>query len=236
LITEEVALELQTRKKIYNYILKHPGLHKRKLSSKLKIPFSTLNYHLRYLEKCALIVINSEERYDRVYAAKNIGTMDKKLLNAMRQETPRNIILNIGLSYVSSQAEISRDLELSPTVISRHLKRLIDQGIVEIAPVENGATCTAHKQKMIIERSTKGREILYRLTRPASADMHTDVLVTRLLLRYKTGLPDDTIKSVLEFINNVDPKAKMPKKIKHNGDIDRFLKIFYETFPHPYHV
>jgi len=129
-----------------------------------------------------------------------------------------------------------RDLELSPTVISRHLKRLIDQGIVEIAPVENGSTCTAHKQKMVIERSTKGREILYRLTRPTSADMHTDVLVTKLLLRYKTGLPDDAVKSVLELINNVNLKTKMPKKIKHNEDIDQFIKIFYETFPHPYHA
>lgn len=60
-------LKSETRKQIYNFILKYRGLRLREVSRKLKIPMSTLNYHLRYLEKYGLIVINSEEIYERFY-------------------------------------------------------------------------------------------------------------------------------------------------------------------------
>ena len=44
-------IKLKTRKLIYNYISNHPGLYFRELSRELKIPKSTLDYHLTFLKK-----------------------------------------------------------------------------------------------------------------------------------------------------------------------------------------
>ena len=159
-------LNFGPRKEIFNFILDYPGLHLRELSRKLKIPISTLNYHLRNLEKSGLIKINKEKRYDRVYANEEIGNMAKKLINAIRQETSCKIVLFLSVSLIASQKDLSTELEISSTTIGKHLKRLVKMGIIEPAPIENGTTCTAHLDKTIIERSPEGREVLYRLTRP----------------------------------------------------------------------
>jgi len=69
---------LEKRRIIYNYILKNPGLHFRNISRKLKIPKSTIEYHLVYLKKQGLIVENQELGYLRYYASEKIGQKDKK--------------------------------------------------------------------------------------------------------------------------------------------------------------
>jgi len=156
-------LNLDTRRMIYNYVSEYPGLHIRELSRKTKIPRSTLNYHLRYLKKYGLIVINSEEGYERVYVKKDIGNMDKKLIHAMRQETPCKIVLYVALVLSASQKELSEELELSSTTVGKHIKRLVKMEIIEPAPFENGTICTSHVDKTIIECTPKGREVFYRI-------------------------------------------------------------------------
>ena len=234
---KETTLKPGTRKNIYDFILERPGLHIREISREIKIPFSTLIYHLRCLEKCGLISITSGKKYVRVYAAKNIGCLDKKMMNIMRQETPRNIILYIAISLTASQEELSRELGVSSTAIGRHLRRLAKLDIIEPAPVENGVTYSLHDDKITIERSPNGREIIYRLARQTNKDKHLDALVQKLLTQYKAGLVDDTVKSILEYCSLVNPKMKLPKKVKYNKNfIDQFMSNICETFPHPYHI
>ena len=74
-------LELETRQKIHNYILKNPGLCLNELSRKLNISKSTLNYHLNYLKKLGVIIGKSNGRYIRFYIASKVGNGDKKLIN-----------------------------------------------------------------------------------------------------------------------------------------------------------
>ena len=49
-------LNLENRRKIYNYIRDNPGLHLRELSRRLNIAYYNLDYHIRYL-KLSLIHI-----------------------------------------------------------------------------------------------------------------------------------------------------------------------------------
>ena len=90
---KEGIIKLKARKIIYNYILEHPGLHFRELSRELKIPKTTLNYHLLYLNKLELIKAKSNGRYNRYYAMKQVGKRDKELINLFRQEIPLKIVL-----------------------------------------------------------------------------------------------------------------------------------------------
>jgi hypothetical protein len=58
-----------------------------------------------------------------------------------------------------------------------------------------------------------------------------------LLTHYKAGLVDDNIKSVLEYCSMVNPKMKLPKKVKYDKNfIDHCMHNIYKTFPHPYHI
>lgn len=230
---EHQIIENKAQNQIYNYVLEYPGLHIRELSRKLEIPMSTLKYHLRNLEKQELIHIECEQKYSRIYDKKDIGNMKKKLINVLRQETSRNILLCIALRLNASRTELSKELELSTTAVSKHLKKLVKLGIIEPAPVENGTICTAHENKTIIERTPNGREIIYRLTRPAKTNKHTGKLLDELFTSYKAGLVDDTVKLVLEYVDLISPDRKRPK-VKKNYEF--YENQFWDMFPHPYHA
>ena len=206
------SLRHKTRKRIFNYIEKNPGLHIRELSRKMNIPMSTLDYHLRNLEKNGFIEINTRSRFGRIYATKNIGVMSKNLITALRQKTSRNIILYLYLQLNASQIELSKELDLSITTIAKHTKRLEKLGIIEPIPIENGKLHTAHKNKIIINRSPYGREVIYRLTRPSNTNIHTSTLLFNLLSRYKAGLVDETIEFALEYLDIVNPDRVLPKR------------------------
>jgi predicted transcriptional regulator len=106
LMKKRGVIKLKTRMLIYNYILKHPGLHFRELSRELKIPKSTLDYHLNFLKKLELIKVKSNNRYKRYYAMKQVDRRDKELINILRQEVPLKIVIHL---MVQGPGDIYKD-------------------------------------------------------------------------------------------------------------------------------
>jgi len=133
------VLKLERRRKIYNFILRHPGLHLSELSRKLNIPKTTMNYHLKYIEKQSLVTTKSEGRYTRYYVANKLNEIDKKILNLIRQGIPCEIIIYLFSNPDSSRMKISKHLNKHPTTISFHLNKLMDRDIIENFPVGNEA-------------------------------------------------------------------------------------------------
>lgn len=131
-------LKLEKRRKIYNYILKYPGVHLSELSKKLNIPKTTLFYHLNYLKKCELVLVKSADRFSRYYGVRKVGEKNKKIFVILRQEIPRKIMLYLILHKdFPSQVEISKHLRKHPTTISFHLDKLMDIGLVRPIPMGN---------------------------------------------------------------------------------------------------
>ncbi|HEY0087971.1 MAG TPA: winged helix-turn-helix transcriptional regulator, partial [Candidatus Lokiarchaeia archaeon] len=93
MITNENVLSLKTRGEIYNYILKHPGMHLREISRKKKISYSVLRHHLNFLEKLGLIITKSNQRFIRFYANQKVSKKDKEIINVIREEIPRSIVI-----------------------------------------------------------------------------------------------------------------------------------------------
>ena len=86
-------LELKTRRKIYNFISKNPGLHLSKIAELLKMRISLVEYHLLFLEKKKIVTLVKEFGYVRCYPCgrEEIGSADKKILSLIRQEIPLKI-------------------------------------------------------------------------------------------------------------------------------------------------
>jgi len=238
---KEYALVLGTRRQIFQFILKYPGLHFRELSRKLKIPKTTLSYHLKYLEKRGFINVKSEGRYTRLYAKNKVGSLDKKIIHILRQETPRNIILHLVWTICASQTELSKELEKTHKTIEFHLKRLINAGVVEPAPLGDGVIYTGLKTSNVIERTPVGNEVIYRLARTKNPDVDIRVLVGDLFILYGKGLVNDnTTRLILDGIRIMYPDITQHKKKLANSTneatLNRFEKRIYDIFPHPYHA
>jgi len=218
-------LDLETRRRIYNYILDNPGVHFRDISKKLKINLYNLRYHLHFLQKYNMLCVKNENGYLRFFIAQTVGNGDKKLLAFLRQKTTRDILLSLQWCIGLTLSELSQFLEKSPSTINFHLNRLIENHIVVTAPVINGVIYRRNS-KDIIDRKLIGREVVYLLKDPAE--------IYRMFTTYKKSILDEITIKIFEEIYPSPPFFR--RYIPLNHSMDRFINQFFEIFPHPYHI
>jgi predicted transcriptional regulator len=224
-------LKLETRKKIYNIILKHPGLHLRELSRKTDISFGGLRHHLKYLKKNGYLTIKVDRRYTRYYAVKEVGKKDKELMNLMRQDIPRKIIMLLlcegppELYGKFSKEEIS-DPSLRTFVHSK--KELANLTKYWRKPYDldfninkKRQTIDFHLKKLIeadlVEKVKEGRETKYQLK--------DRFRVWLFLAKYKDALSDNLVDNMVSWSFDVIERK-----------VDAVSNVIWEIFPHPYHA
>jgi len=219
------VLDFNTRRKIYEAIFDNPGIHLRRLSRNINIPLTTLNYHLKVLKKNDLIIEDFYNKQTRFFISNNIGVKERKVINLLRHETPRNIILMLFHSLCLSNSEISEALEKHPNTIYFHLKKLLEFDVIEPAPeVDEGYVFILGKESKILKRKHVCNEVVYRLK-----DMQNYFKIVYL---YENCLITDIpSKSVFSYIKSCNPKA-MPKKINSdNNALDSLIDLFNSYFP-----
>lgn len=121
---------IDLRRKIYQLVLKNPGLHENKIADIIKISNQLADYHLSYLEREGLIVSAKEEGYKRYYVKGEIGSIDRKKLSLLRQEIPLKIVLLLLKHKKLAHKEILSYLDLAASTLSYHLKKLLKHDII----------------------------------------------------------------------------------------------------------
>ena len=242
MISNQNIMNLEPRQKIYNHIKKYPGLHLREISRQMKIPKTTLDHHLKYLNKQDLITIKKERRYKRYYVANKLGIKEKEILNLLRQEVPRNILFYLTFYVVCSEIELSKALDKHPATIDFHLKKLKKLGIVNRG--WKGKTKIAMEEPIGVRRDKDPNENMYYI----DGDEYRYIILS-MLMRCKNSLTGDQdfVKEILNFTHEITNVNKSKKRLSlkkgllnriNNPDsaIDVFLEKGYDIFPHPYHA
>jgi len=157
--TKEEALELEARRRIYEYILATPGTHLRGVHRAVRLPFGQVLYHLNYLEKLDLVVVKKDGKFSRYFVKNLIGRREKDVISVLRHEVPRTISVLLLFYKELSHKQILEHVEVSPSTLSFHLAKMVDAEVVT--------------------REQRGRESIYRL-----AD---ELLVTKTLIRHRAS-------------------------------------------------
>jgi len=126
------ALELNTRRKIYDLVTKNPGLHLSRIAELLNMRISLAEYHLIYLEKNQVVIAVRELGYTRYYIKGEVGTENKRILALLRQEIPLKIVLFLLNNANSQHKNILKNIDVAPSTLSYHLKKLMKNGIVAV--------------------------------------------------------------------------------------------------------
>jgi len=118
-------LELETRRKIYKFIEKNPGLHLREISRCTNIAKSTLTYHINHLKKIELLTETNNGQYKLYYISEKVGREEKELIKILRNKVFRRIYLYMNYYMVFSQEEIQKEFNISKTAVCNHITKLL---------------------------------------------------------------------------------------------------------------
>ena len=216
------SLDLKRRREIYEFIAQNSGLHMRDISRKMNIPFTSLKYHLQYLEKKGLIISRVDGKYSRYFISLDIGEKEKKILNCFRKRTMLHILLWFFIAAQCSQKDLSRFLEKHPATIGFHLRKMMHAGIIEQVPIDKG---TIRKETLpsIIKRPQVSSEKIYVLKDPW--------MTYDLLIKHKEHLDDKTIVAgIIEFVEFYISDG-IPNQIQNRNDtLDSILSTLYGYF------
>ena len=127
---EKKILELDTRRGVYEAVQKFAGCHFREIERRSGLSTGMVKYHLSYLVRKGII---SEER-DRNnirYFPKGIDQKNRKLLGFLRQNTVRKLMLFIIDNPGCNHKQTVKAVNISPSVVSWHMKKLKGHGIIE---------------------------------------------------------------------------------------------------------
>ena len=151
-------LELESRRRIYNFVKRNPGVYMREIQRALGMGTGLLQYQLDYLVKRGLLSIYVDGRRKRYYCTENVSAPDKRTLAMLRQRVPRRIMM---VCIEENGADFQRLVEFtgsSKSNVSFHLSRLIKMGIMEEREEDSGKRYYVRNPERISELIITYRE------------------------------------------------------------------------------
>lgn len=127
---EDEPLDLETRKRIFEFISTSPGAHFREIERRLSLPIGVIAYHIKYLEEKEMISAKIEGKYTRYYVVGKLGSKDKNLMSILRQEIPRRILMHVIMHPGCTHKDLLELFEVSPSTLSFHIKKLLDGALI----------------------------------------------------------------------------------------------------------
>ena len=233
MIPNENVLRLKSRRDIYDLILQNPGLHLRELSRRTDISFGGLRHHLNFLIKLNLIKTETNRRYVRYYATNVMSKENIEIMNLLRQDVPRRIIL---LLLLKGPGEIFKDKKTLKKAMKKpntdffiySKKELMGLTKYWKEPFNNlfslhkhPTTLDFHLKKLIdadiIEVIKEGKALKYRIK--------DQDRIFWLLLKYNEDFSDQSVDMFLMWTRYFSPQT-----------MGKLVDRFYDMLPHPYHV
>ena len=239
MISKKNILNLKSRRDIYQFISKNPGLHINEICLRMNITRSTLRHHLKYLTKLNLIISKIDRNTRRLYAHDHqVGVKDQELLSLLRQKVPFKIIMYLLFPGLCSKIELAKELEVYPSIIDFHLKKLLDMGVIRPVEVKDGRYIhidSGRGPKTVkVFKKPNGREIFY-----AWKNFEIVKDLYGLLITHKESIGDPSIVDTLnEFIEEWKHLHghKLPKKrFCLDSTVDNFIDMLEEIVHFPFH-
>ncbi|MCX8173325.1 MAG: helix-turn-helix domain-containing protein [Thermoplasmata archaeon] len=153
------ALDLEVRRKIYQTILRNPGLHLREIQRRTGLAMGMLTYHLDVLENTGFIRTELKEK-KKCYFPYAFSYTQSSLIMFMRETLPRKILLLL-LEKPRRFGEIVETLGRSKSVVSTHITRMIKAGIIVTCREENENLYSLKEPAKVKETFITYRESFY---------------------------------------------------------------------------
>src|SRR5881628_1069046 len=119
------GLELESRRRIYDFLVANPGTHLRRIGHALGMSTGMLSYHLGYLERNGVLKAEEDGHRKRYFIARAFVEAQRRILAVLRQDVPRKILVELLTYEGRTFAELQASVGVSKSTLSYHLQKLM---------------------------------------------------------------------------------------------------------------
>jgi len=159
------GLELQSRRRIYEFLSANPGVHLRRIGQTLGMSTGMLSYHLGVMERQGLLKSEAARHRRRYYLAQAYRPEQRLVLALLRERVPRTILIELATHGERTFADLLRVTHVTKSTLSYHLAKVVASGV--------------------LVRSRRDRESVFSL--------RDGLAVASLILACATSLPDEAV-------------------------------------------
>lgn len=126
------ALDLDSRRRIYDLIRARPGTYLREMERELGMQVGMLTHHLRVLTEAGLIRAVPEGNHVRYFTEERFVQKDSNALSYLRTRTSRDILIYVLDRETIRLSELIALTGMTKSTMSYHLKRLNAAGMIRV--------------------------------------------------------------------------------------------------------
>jgi len=124
------GLELESRRRIYEFLIANPGVHLRRIGEILGMSTGMLSYHLDYLERHGLLKSEEESHRKRYFIARAFLEAQRRILGVLREDVPRKIVLELLTHGERTFAQLQEAVGVSKSTMSYQIQKLLSRDIL----------------------------------------------------------------------------------------------------------
>jgi predicted transcriptional regulator len=124
------GLELESRKRIYEYLIANPGVHLRRIGQALGMSTGMLSYHLGVLEREELVKSEAARHRRRYFLAQAYRPDQRLVVALLRERVPRRVLIELATYGQRSFADLLHATGVTKSTLSYHLSKVVASGVV----------------------------------------------------------------------------------------------------------
>ncbi|MEA3137214.1 MAG: hypothetical protein QOC71_1495 [Thermoplasmata archaeon] len=131
-IDDSDLLEHPLRSQIFQVIQTNPGIHASGLARQVGAGWGTITHHLEKLEKGHLVAIRKVNNQKCFFEnGGKVSRQDMAVIGAVKGDTAGDIASFVTSHPMTSQKQMAESLDLSPALVSFHVKKLVNLGVLD---------------------------------------------------------------------------------------------------------
>ncbi len=142
------ALDLESRRRMFDFIRSRPGTYMREMERELEMQVGMLTYHLRVLTDAGMVRTEQEGNHIRYFPSDGFVLTDRKVLSYLRNHSTRAILMHALDRGSIGFGELVELTGVSKSTLSYHLKRMHAAGLIVVTKGDSTAVSVADPEQL----------------------------------------------------------------------------------------
>jgi len=145
----EDALDLESRKRIFEFIRSRPGTFLREMERGLDMELGMLSYHLKVLADAGMVITVQEGNHVRYFSTDALHPTDIRSISYLKNRSTRAILLFVLDKGSIKYCELAPLVGVSKSTLTYHIKRLVSADLIKVSDDQEKRICLADPIKIM---------------------------------------------------------------------------------------